>query len=212
MKVGSEPVADPGRVGLARAAIGPDTLLFVDANGACDRKQALAFADLVARDFEVRWFEEPVSSDDLEGLRLIRDRAPPGLEVTAGEYAYTLYDFRRLIETGAVDVVQPDATRCMGVTGVMQAAALCRAQGLPLSAHTAPSLHAHLCCAADGEEIVQAFRELKGIFDPDNRMTRARSSTPTRWTPTSGWVRAAACARSRPTSATPTTTAASGAP
>ena len=159
MKVGSEPAADLHRVQVAREAIGPEVALFIDANGALTRKQALAFADLSAREFGVSWFEEPVSSDDLEGLRLIRDRAPPGMDITAGEYAYTSYDFRRLIESGAIDVVQPDVTRCLGVTGFMQAAALCRAHNLPLSAHTAPSIHGHLCCAAENARHVEYFHD-----------------------------------------------------
>ena len=146
MKVGRDAVRDIERVGAARAAVGAGTELFVDANGAYTRKQALAQADRFAESAVV-WFEEPVSSDDLEGLRLIRDRAPAGMAITAGEYGYDLVYFRRMLVAGAVDILQPDATRCAGVTGFLRAAALCEAAGVPLSAHTAPSLHAHLCCA-----------------------------------------------------------------
>jgi L-alanine-DL-glutamate epimerase-like enolase superfamily enzyme len=147
MKVGRDPAADPERVREAHQAIGPDVQLFVDANGAYTRKQALALADHFAR-HGVRWFEEPVPSDDLEGLRLIRDRAPAGMDVAAGEYGYDSYYFRRMLGAGAVDVLQADATRCAGITGFMQTAALCQAHGLPLSAHCAPALHLHPCCAA----------------------------------------------------------------
>ena len=147
MKVGRDPEADPRRVQAARAAIGPDTELFVDANGAYSRKQALHQADLFA-DAEVNWFEEPVSSDDLVGLRLIRDRAPARMEIAAGEYGYDIGYFRRMLEAEAVDVLQADATRCGGITGFLQVASLCEAFHLPLSAHTAPALHAHVCCAA----------------------------------------------------------------
>jgi L-alanine-DL-glutamate epimerase-like enolase superfamily enzyme len=90
MKVGSEPARDPERVRAARAAIGPEAELFVDANGAYDRKQALGFAEIFAGQ-GVSWFEEPVSSDDLEGLRLLRDRAPAAMDITAGEYGYDLF-------------------------------------------------------------------------------------------------------------------------
>ena len=158
MKVGSEPAADLERVRAARAAIGPAAGLFVDANGAYDRKQALGFAEKFAA-YDVCWFEEPVSSDDLAGLRLLRDRAPPGMEITAGEYGYDLHSFRRMLEAGAVDVLQPDATRCLGVTGFMQAAALCRCFGRPLSAHTAPALHLHLCCAAEAARHIEYFHD-----------------------------------------------------
>ncbi|HET6628142.1 MAG TPA: enolase C-terminal domain-like protein [Woeseiaceae bacterium] len=147
MKVGREPRRDPARVAAARAAIGGGTELFVDANGAYGRKQALAMAQAFAAE-GVSWFEEPVPSDDREGLRLLRDRAPAGVEIAAGEYGYDAGYFRRLLAAGAVDVLQADATRCAGITGFMQAAALCDAFNVPLSAHCAPSMHAHACCAA----------------------------------------------------------------
>jgi L-alanine-DL-glutamate epimerase-like enolase superfamily enzyme len=145
MKVGREPHKDPDRVRAARKAIGPDVALFVDANGAYTRKQALAQAERFA-EAGVTWFEEPVTSDDLPGLRLLRDRGPAGMAIAAGEYGYDLPYFRRMLEAGAVDVLQADATRCAGITGVLQVGALCEAFGLPLSAHTAPSIHAHPCC------------------------------------------------------------------
>ena len=90
MKVGREPERDRGRVRTAREAIGEDVELFVDANGAYTRPQALEWARLYADEFGVKWFEEPVSSDDLEGLRFVRDHSPPGLEVAAGEYGDVL--------------------------------------------------------------------------------------------------------------------------
>ncbi len=146
MKIGREPDRDPHRVDVARSAIGPDVELFVDANGAHDRSGALATAEwLGARG--VTWFEEPVSSDDLDGLRLLRDRAPAGMAIAAGEYAWDVFAFRRLLEAGAVDVLQADATRCLGPSGFLAAAALCEAHNVPLSSHCAPSLHAPLLCA-----------------------------------------------------------------
>lgn len=146
MKIGTVPAADFDRVRAAREAIGERTALFVDANGAYSRKQALRFAEAVAS-LGVTWFEEPVSSDDLEGLRLLRDRAPAGMDIAAGEYGYDLFYFRRMLDAGAVDVLQADASRCGGVTGFLRVAALCEAHAIPLSAHTAPSLHLHPCCA-----------------------------------------------------------------
>jgi L-alanine-DL-glutamate epimerase-like enolase superfamily enzyme len=147
MKVGADPAGDVARVRAARAAAGDDLELMVDANGAYRRKQALELAQAFA-DFGVTWFEEPVSSDDLEGLRLIRDRAPAMMNVAAGEYGFDAPYFRRMLEAGAVDVLQADATRCLGITGFMTAARLCEAFFVPLSAHTAPSLHCHPACAA----------------------------------------------------------------
>ena len=158
MKVGRAPDEDVARVRAAREAIGPDAELFVDANGAYSRKSALAFAQRFA-EHGVTWFEEPVSSDDLAGLRLLRDRAPAGMDVAAGEYGYALAYFRTMLEAGAVDCIQADATRCGGITGFLQVGALAAAHGLDLSAHTAPALHLHACCA------VPAFRHLEWFAD-----------------------------------------------
>ncbi|GAA4142078.1 enolase C-terminal domain-like protein [Leifsonia shinshuensis] len=145
MKVGSRPDDDPRRVALAREAIGPDVDLFVDANGAYERKRALRLGELFAEQ-GVTWFEEPVSSQDRHGLRLLRDRLPAPIRVAAGEYGYTPADFRDLLADGCVDVLQADATRC-GITGFGIAASLATAFGVPLSAHTAPALHASVAAA-----------------------------------------------------------------
>ncbi len=157
MKVGRDPPADPVRVRAARRAIGGDAELFVDANGAYSRKQALAMAERFAAE-GVRWFEEPVSSDDLEGLRLLRDRAPAGMDVAAGEYGYDAAYFRRMLEAGAVDVLQADASRC-GITGFLAAAALCEARSLDLSGHCAPSLHLHPACAVQRLAHLEYFHD-----------------------------------------------------
>jgi L-alanine-DL-glutamate epimerase-like enolase superfamily enzyme len=146
IKIGSYPKGDPDRVAAARGAIG-DAGLFVDANGAFSAKRALALAERIAK-YNVTWFEEPVSSDDLPGLMLMRERAPAGMDIAAGEYGYNLDDFRRLLALHSVDVLQADATRCGGITGFMQVAALCEAQHVDLSGHCAPALHLHAACAA----------------------------------------------------------------
>ncbi len=181
MKVGRNPAADPARVRSAREAIGPHAKLFVDANGAYTRKQALEIAEHF-HDFAVTWFEEPVSSDDLDGLRLVRDRAPSGMDIAAGEYGYDAQYFLHMLGAGAVDVLQADATRCAGITGFLQTSALCVAHSTPLSAHTAPSIHAHVCCASpaaihleyfhDHAQIEQIFFEgalkpVAGCLSPD---------------------------------------------
>jgi L-alanine-DL-glutamate epimerase-like enolase superfamily enzyme len=146
MKIGREPAADFNRVRAAREAIGPLVELYVDANGAYSRKQALAQAEHFA-ELDVRWFEEPVSSDDLDGLRLLRDRAPAGMNIAAGEYGYDLYYFRQMLAAGAVDVLQADATRCGGLTGFLQVGTLCEAFQLPFSFHCAPAVHLAAACA-----------------------------------------------------------------
>ncbi|HEX4164089.1 MAG TPA: enolase C-terminal domain-like protein [Bryobacteraceae bacterium] len=156
MKIGRDASGDIDRVRVARQAIGPGVQLFVDANGAYARKQALYQAHRF-RDHDVTWFEEPVSSDDLEGLRLIRDHGPAGMDIAAGEYGYDAWYFRRMLEAGAVDVLQADATRCAGITGFLAADGLCASRSMPLSAHTAPSIHAHACCGAQRAINVEYF-------------------------------------------------------
>ncbi|OMC16550.1 mandelate racemase [Mycolicibacter heraklionensis] len=143
MKVGRDPAVDAARVGAARRAIGAGTELFVDANGAYQRKQALGWAQCFA-EHRVSWFEEPVSSDDLAGLRLLRDRGPAGMDIAAGEYGYDLPYFQRMLDAGAVDCPQADVTRCLGITGVLKVGALCDARGLDLSLHCAPQISAQV--------------------------------------------------------------------
>jgi L-alanine-DL-glutamate epimerase-like enolase superfamily enzyme len=64
-----------------------------------------------------------------------------------------------MLEAGAVDVLQADATRCAGITGFLQVGALCDAFGMPLSAHTAPSLHLAPCCALGPVRHVEYFHD-----------------------------------------------------
>lgn len=158
MKIGRDPIADLHRVYVARKAIGETAQLFVDANGAFSRKQALDMAAHLEH-YDVRWFEEPVSSDALADLHALRVRVAPTIEIAAGEYGYDTLYFRRMLEAGAVDVLQADATRCGGFTGFLQASALCTAFDVPLSAHTAPLLHAHVGCAAPKLRHVEYFHD-----------------------------------------------------
>jgi L-alanine-DL-glutamate epimerase-like enolase superfamily enzyme len=146
MKIGTHPADDLDRVRAAREAIGPEAELYVDANGAYSRKQALAQAEAF-RACGVVWFEEPVVADDLEGLHLIRDRGPAGMAIAAGEYGYDLGYFRRMLEAEAVDVLQADGSRCAGISGFLKAAVLAEVRDMALSAHCAPSLHAQACQA-----------------------------------------------------------------
>jgi L-alanine-DL-glutamate epimerase-like enolase superfamily enzyme len=145
---------DLERVRAAREAFPGE--LMVDANGAYDRKQALRLAEAFA-EYDMRWFEEPVSSDDLEGLRMLRDRAE--MTVAAGEYGYDTSYFRHMLAAQAVDVLQADATRCMGITGFLRADALCDAYGVPLSSHCAPALHAHAACGSARFLHLEYFRD-----------------------------------------------------
>ncbi len=157
MKIGRDAAADVERVAAARAAIG-DAELFVDANGAYERKQAIAQAERFA-EYDVTWFEEPVYHRDLDGLRLVREHAPPGVEISVGEYGYAPSTFESIVRAGAVDVLQADASRCEGITGLLVVDGLCEATMTPLSTHCAPSLHAHVACAAKRVRHLEYFHD-----------------------------------------------------
>lgn len=152
MKVGRDPARDPERVAAARAAVGDETELYVDANGAFTRKHALRWGARYAGEWGVTWFEEPVSSADADGLRAVRDNCP--LDVAAGEYAYVAENVRRIVD--CVDVLQLDVTRCGGITGVLNVA---NAFPVDVSAHCAPAMSAHTFCA------VQRVRHLEYFHD-----------------------------------------------
>jgi L-alanine-DL-glutamate epimerase-like enolase superfamily enzyme len=185
MKLGRHPRQDLDRLKAARDAIGNDAELMVDANGAFAPKEALGWAETYA-DYGVTWFEEPVSSDDLTGLRLLRDRGPAGMAITAGEYGYDLAYFERMLDAEAVDVLQADVTRCAGITEFLRVGALCQAHGLKLSAHTAPSIHAHACVAIGPLQHLEYFHDhvriermlFDGVIEPEDGMLRPDRGRP----------------------------------
>ncbi|MCU4183105.1 hypothetical protein K6U06_01940 [Acidiferrimicrobium sp. IK] len=145
---GARPERDLARVGLARRVVGDDVEFYVDANGAYTRKQAIRVGRQMTDAHGVEWFEEPVSSDDLAGLREVRDHCDA--DVAAGEYGYSVEYFAPMIGSGAVDCIQADATRCGGFTGWQAVGHLAAANGVQISGHCAPNLHAHVAvCAAN---------------------------------------------------------------
>jgi L-alanine-DL-glutamate epimerase-like enolase superfamily enzyme len=146
MKIGRDPKADIKRVASARAAIGQSAELFVDANGAYAVQQAIAQAHHF-HEQRVTWFEEPVFRENYAGTRTVREHAPPGMEISIGEYGYGLYEFSRMIEAESMDVLQADATRCGGFTGLLAVDGLCQTTMTPLSTHCAPHLHLHAATA-----------------------------------------------------------------
>lgn len=169
LKISRDPGRDPERLTAVREAIGTGPDLFADANGALDRKQALYWARRLAGEWRVSWFEEPVTSDDRAGLRLLRDHGPAGLDIAAGEYGFVLRDFADLLDTGAVDCLQADVTRCGGITGLLQVGGLAAVHQIDVSAHCAPAVSAHACCALPRLRHLEYFhdhvRVERSVFD-----------------------------------------------
>ncbi len=148
IKVGRRPDDDPARLRAVREAIGDDVELMVDANGAYTPKQALAWAQRFA-DHDVTWLEEPVTSQDLDGLAFVRAHGPAGLAIASGEYGCGLPDAHAMLEAGAVDVLQADVTRCGGITNLLRIDGLCKARSRPFSIHCVPAVSAHAGCAME---------------------------------------------------------------
>lgn len=159
MKTSRHPDQDPARLSAVRRAIGDEPELLTDANGAYSRKEAVAWAHRFRDEYGVGWLEEPVSSDDVTGLAMVRAQGPAGLDVAAGEYGFVLADFARWVAADAVDCLQADVTRCGGITGLLQVAGLAATQQIDLSAHCAPAASAHAFCA------VQRLRHLEYFHD-----------------------------------------------
>ncbi len=178
---GEDPGRDIKRVTLAREAIGSGAELMVDANGGYTRKQAVAMARELAP-LGVTWFEEPVSSDDLDGLSEIRGLTE--LEIAAGEYGYDSWYFRRMAPH--VDVLQPDVSRCMGITEWLRCAAVAASFNLEVSAHCAQSLHAHPACAVPNLRHLEYFHDhnrvdrilFDGVLEPHGGVLRPDPGRP----------------------------------
>jgi L-alanine-DL-glutamate epimerase-like enolase superfamily enzyme len=178
---GQNPSRDLCRVELTRAEVGDDVEVYVDANGAYTRKQAIRVGREMVDRSGVSWFEEPVSSDDLAGLREVRDQCRA--DVAAGEYGYAPAYFAQMVGAGAVDCLQADATRCGGYTGWLQAAQLAGAHQLHISAHCAPNLHAPVAASVTNLRHVEYFHDhhriesslFDGVLSPQGGTLTPRS-------------------------------------
>lgn len=180
---GTNPARDLERMHQARTIVGENVELFVDANGGYARKQAIRVMRAAA-DLDVRWYEEPVSSDDLDGLREIRDAVWP--DVTAGEYGHDLYYFRRMCAADAVDCLQADVSRCGGITEWLRVAAVAASYGLDISGHCGPHLHAHVAAATPNLRHLEWFHDhvriesmfFDGTLDPAGGTIQPDSHAP----------------------------------
>ena len=156
IKIGRDASKDVKRVAAAREAIDKNTALFVDANGAYTIKQAIE-KSYRFEEYNISWFEEPVTSDNLEGLLFIREHVQPEVNIAAGEYGYNLPYFYHMLKANAVDILQADATRCGGITNFLKAASLTEARQIPFSSHCAPALHLHAAISLNNFYIAEYF-------------------------------------------------------
>ncbi|MFL5864581.1 MAG: enolase C-terminal domain-like protein [Solirubrobacteraceae bacterium] len=185
IKVGREKVRDPARLDLVRDVAGPEADLMVDGNGAYSMQDALLWAARF-RERGVTYFEEPLSSQDLDGLAEVRRRAPSGMAIAAGEYGWNLPYFQRMLDAHAVHILQADVTRCGGITNLLRVDGLCKARNLPFSAHCAPAISAHACCGMETAVHIEYFFDhyriesmlFDGTLSPEGGLLRPDRSRP----------------------------------
>ena len=120
------------RVATARERLGEEATVMVDAHASLDAATARRLAHRL-EPYDVAWFEEPVSPDDLDGMAAVRRSTD--IPIAAGERAFTRFDVRDLIAAEAVDVVQPDVARAGGLTECLRIASLASAHGLRATPH-----------------------------------------------------------------------------
>ncbi len=146
-----------------RAAVGDDVEIMIEGHGRFNIETALEIAEAL-KPYRPAWFEEPVSSENIEGLESIKSRT--SLRIAAGERLYSTPDFFRLISKRAADVVQMDVAHCGGILTSKKIAGIAAAQDLSISPHCsigpvalAAALHLDMCTPN------LQFQEAFGEFD-----------------------------------------------
>lgn len=146
---------DVARVQAVREAIGPDTLLMVDANCAYDIQQATA-AIHAFEPYDIHWFEEPIHwYDSIRALGRLAQRTH--VPLASGESEMHSWACRDLVDLGGIRYMEFDATRYGGVTEWLRVAAYCLANGVEMAAHHDPHIHGHLISAAPNGYCVETF-------------------------------------------------------
>ncbi len=165
MKVGRLGLAEEeARVAAARAAIGPDVLLMLDANNAwSDLPTALRFMERY-EGHEPYWIEEPFSPDDIDNHARLAARTP--ISVATGEIEAGRWRFKELLQKEAAAILQPDAAVCGGITEYRRIAAMADGFGVTVCPHWFHDLHAHLVAATPNARFVEFF--------PDDRVLNFR--------------------------------------
>ncbi|WP_313693012.1 mandelate racemase/muconate lactonizing enzyme family protein [Halorarum halobium] len=156
MKVGRlSPAEEAERVAAVRETIGDERVLMVDANGAWKSKpEALRTCRAIA-EYDPYFVEEPVMPDGVSLMAEVNDALE--YSVAAGELEFSRYGFAELLREGAVDVVQPDATVCGGITEWLKVANTAASYDVPVAPHYNWDLHAHLVAASENGTWVEYF-------------------------------------------------------
>jgi len=163
MKIGlPDPREDYRRVKAVREALGDEARLMVDANTVWDLKTSIVWGRKL-EEFDIDWLEEPMHPFDKRAhAELAKTLDVP---IAVGETIYTQYDFRDYIEMGAVDIVQADCTKLLGIDEWLDVAALARSYNLEVIPHTniQQKLHVQLAAATENVRMVECCYE--SLFD-----------------------------------------------
>ena len=154
IRVGREPDKDMARVKAVRDAIGPGPRILCDANERLSLPTALWLGKQLASQ-DVYWFEEPILSQDIEGYRRLRSALP--MAIAMGEHVHSRRDFIPYIQSGAIDVVQPDMCFVGGVTETMRIGRIADSFGLALAPHFMTVLHIHVAAALPRSTYVEYY-------------------------------------------------------
>jgi len=154
---GLTPEEDARRVDAARRAAGPDFILMVDANRGWRAQDAIRFARLI-EPLDIRWFEEPCHWHD-DAAQMARVRQAARIPVTAGQCEISSAGVRRLLDAGAVDFVNYDASEGGGVTDWLRAAGLCATAGIEMAHHEEPQISQHLLAGVAHGTYVECFAD-----------------------------------------------------
>ena len=133
MRLGRGAELDRASVSAVRRAIGPDCDLLCDGSMRYSRAEAADLGRFLAEQ-RVFWFEEPFEPEDIDAYVALRGTV--NVPLAAGENEFGLQGFRELIRAGALDIVQPDASRCGGISEVHKVAELAHTQGLRVATHS----------------------------------------------------------------------------
>lgn len=183
MKVGFGPEYDIRNVAAVRRAIGADILLAVDANCGYDRGSAIAVGQRIAEN-DLAWFEEPISSDDVEGY--VEIRRALRVRISGAEQLRGRWAFRRMLQEHALDIVQPDVSICGGFTELRKIAAMASANHVRVLPHMfgtairlAATLHL-LAVLPDAPRAIEPFPALLEYDMSENALRTELAKDPIR--------------------------------
>jgi D-arabinonate dehydratase len=146
---------DIARVKAVREAVGPDVRIIVDSIGGYPNPfTAIKVAKRLEK-YDIYWFEEPLQADDVEGLAEVRRAV--GIPIASGETQFTRYGFKDLIVKRAVDIIQPDAGICGGITEFRKIASMAAAYDMPIAPHRSTEVNIHLLASVPNGLTVESF-------------------------------------------------------